>query len=160
MFENVVWSRHARGVIRCGISNIRFSNIEIVREAEDWCLSSSGGGPQVKLQRKLLKLVHFTQIGQPGDGPIYNVTVENLTAENTGDDSIAFFNVAGGGVINNCTIKDSFARGILLRNSQMTSLINNTLVRCHVLYETVNTKIVQSMMMHIFNTFLLKILNI
>ena len=46
-FENIKWSRHARGVLRCGISNIRFSNIEILREDDKWCLSSSGGGPQV-----------------------------------------------------------------------------------------------------------------
>ena len=95
------------------------------------------------------------QIGQPGDGPIYNVTVENLTAENTGDDSVAFFNVVGGGVIKNCMIKDSFARGILLRNSPSTRLINNTLVRCHVLYK--NSSLVQSII-HLLNTFISKLL--
>ena len=62
------------------------------------------------------------------------MTVDNLIAENTGDDSIALFNVASGGVIRNCRIKDSFARGILLHNSGDTILVNNTVVRCPVLY--------------------------
>ena len=78
------------------------------------------------------------QIGQPHDDPIHNVTVENLIAENTGDDSIALFNVASGGVIRNCQIKDSFARGILLYNSRNTKLINNTVIRCPVTYVDTN----------------------
>jgi len=77
------------------------------RDHEGDCLSTSGGGPQ---------------LGQPHDQPIHNVTVENLRAENTGDDSIAFFNVASGGVVRNCKISDSFARGILLYNSPTTAL--------------------------------------
>ena len=78
------------------------------------------------------------QIGQPNDGSIHNVTVENLVAENTGDDSIALFNVASGGIIKNCDIRDSFARGIFLYNSRNTSLVNNTVVRCPVLYDNNN----------------------
>ena len=74
------------------------------------------------------------QIGQPNDAPIHNVTVDNIVAENTGDDSIALFNVASGGLIKDCKIKDSFARGILLHNSRDTSLVNNNVVRCPVLY--------------------------
>ena len=62
------------------------------------------------------------------------MTVENLVAENTGDDSVALFNVASGGLIRNCRIKDSFARGIFLYNSRHTSLVNNTVERCPVLY--------------------------
>jgi parallel beta-helix repeat protein len=79
------------------------------------------------------------------DEPVFNVTVENLTAENTGYDSIALFNVADGGSIQNCTVKDSFARGILLRNSPKTTLTDNTLVRCQVLYETKISSIVESL---------------
>ena len=62
------------------------------------------------------------------------MTVDNLVAENTGDDSIALFNVASGGLNKDCKIKDSFARGILLHNSRTTSLVNNNVIRCPVLY--------------------------
>ena len=62
------------------------------------------------------------------------MTVDNIVAENTGDDSIALFNVVSGGLIKDCKIKDSFARGILLHNSRDTSLVNNNVVRCPVLY--------------------------
>ena len=57
-------------------------------------------------------------------------------AENTGDDSIALFNVVSGGIVRGCNIRwqishifttivthsDSFARGILLYNSPTTLL--------------------------------------
>merc|ERR1711962_193379 len=119
VFESITWSRQSRGVIRCGASNLRFSNITIRRDHEGDCLSPSGGGPQ---------------LGQPHDQPIHNVTVENLRAENTGDDSIAFFNVASGGVVRNSNISDSFARGILLYNSPTTVLEGNEVERCPVLF--------------------------
>jgi parallel beta-helix repeat protein len=117
-----------------------------LRENEKWCLSSSGGGPQVDTEfRKISICLLCFQIGQPMDKPVYNVTIENLTAENTGDDSIALFNVADGGLIQKCTVKDSYARGILLRSSPNTTLTENTLVRCHVLYETMKLSIVESL---------------
>ena len=76
---------------RCGINNVRFTNITIEREDKGWCLSTSGGGPQ---------------IGQPCDRDVTNVIIENMTAENTGDDPIAFFNVRG-------LIRNSHIRGSL-----------------------------------------------
>ena len=94
------------------------------------------------------------EIGQPHDLDVSDVTVENLAAENTGDDSLALFNVVADAKISNCYIRyrgvqiksvvithcrDSFARGILLYNSTSTELIENTLVRCHVLYSRVRT---------------------
>jgi hypothetical protein len=48
VFERVIWTQHSRGVLRCGISNIRFSDIIIRREGPAWCLATSGGGPQVE----------------------------------------------------------------------------------------------------------------
>ena len=80
-----------------------------------------------------------------------DVTVANLTAENTGDDSLALFNVVQDAKISDCHIRcrvvmifiqlnvitydrDSFARGILLNNSPTTELMGNILVRCHILY--------------------------
>ena len=49
MFERIIWTQHSRGVLRCGISNIRFTDIKILREGPEWCLATSGGGPQVPL---------------------------------------------------------------------------------------------------------------
>ena len=86
------------------------------------------------LDLKIYQPKQIVQIGQPSDGSIYNVTVENVKAENTGDDSIALFNVVKGGVVRNCRIKDSFARGILLNKSPTTKIENNTLERSVVKY--------------------------
>ena len=86
------------------------------------------------LELKIYQPKQIVQIGQPSDGSIYNVTVENVKAENTGDDSIALFNVVKGGVVRNCRIKDSFARGILLNKSPTTKIENNTLERSIVKY--------------------------
>ena len=86
------------------------------------------------LKLKIYQLKQIVQIGQPSDGSIYNVTVENVKAENTGDDSIALFNVVKGGVVRNSRIKDSFARGILLNKSPLTKIENNTLERSIVKY--------------------------
>jgi len=122
VFESVTFSRQARVVFRWGASNLRFSDINIRRDSERDCLSTSTGGPQ---------------IGHPADPEyvfIHNVTVENLRAHNTGDDSVAFFNVASGGVIRDCNLRDSFARGILLNNSPTTLLKDNRLVRCPIVY--------------------------
>ena len=47
VFERIIWAQHSRGVLRCGISNIRFTDIKILREGPQWCLATSGGGPQV-----------------------------------------------------------------------------------------------------------------
>ena len=121
--RNILLSRQSRMVIRCGLSNIFISNISIVKEHDDQCLSTPGGGPQ---------------LGQPGDDDIENVVVSNVRAENTGDDSVALFNVVRGAVIENCFISDSFARGILLRNSVETVLVNNSLERSHIEYRDKN----------------------
>ena len=65
-FENITWTRQARGVLRGGISKVRwvmnkglasrltisqhnerFTNIRIPKEHREQCLSTPGGGPQV-----------------------------------------------------------------------------------------------------------------
>ena len=121
VFDHVKWTRQSRGVLRCGINNIRFSNCAVKREppvnGHQWCLATSGGGPQ---------------IGQPNDPKVRNVVAENHYSENTGDDGIAFFNVENS-TISNCFIRDSFARGILLYKSKGITLVGNTLVRSNVL---------------------------
>ena len=53
-------------------------------------LATPGGGPQ---------------LGQPGDPDIANVTVDGVTAVNTGDDSVALFNVKAGAIVKNCYIR-------------------------------------------------------
>ena len=90
LFENVIWTRQSRGVIRCGISNIKMKNISIEKEDNDQCLATPGGGPQ---------------LGQPRDANIHNISVINMTASNTGDDSVALFNVVSGGYVSNCHIR-------------------------------------------------------
>merc|ERR1712083_493416 len=82
VFERIRWTRQSRGVFRLGTMDVKIRDCEIVRDPPignlGWCLSSSEGGPQ---------------FGQPNDVWMHKVRVENFYAENTGDDSIAFFNV-------------------------------------------------------------------
>ena len=116
-FDRLRFKGSSRGVFRCQVSNIRVSNNIIKKENKGWCLATSADGPN---------------IGQPDDPPVFDATVENLIAEGTGDDSVAFFNVKRG-VIRNCKIRDSFARGILLYKSEDVLLNNNILSRCPLL---------------------------
>ena len=51
----------------------------------------------------------FPQLGHPTDGPISNVSVSHVTASNTGDDSVALFNVESGGSVANCQIRCCFS---------------------------------------------------
>ena len=82
MFERVRWTRQSRGVFRHGTNDVTIKDCEIVREKPingmGWALASSDGGPQ---------------FGQPKDPWMHKVKVENFYSENTGDDSLAFFNV-------------------------------------------------------------------
>ena len=81
-FERVRWTRQSRGVFRLGTNDVTIKDCEISRDppigGRGWCLSTSGGGPQ---------------FGQPEDLWMHKVKVINFFAENTGDDSLAFFNV-------------------------------------------------------------------
>jgi len=103
VFENMKYTHDTRGVFRQGTSNVRFSNCRFERapaiNGQTPCLSSPGGGPQM---------------GQPvPDAVSINMVVENCFFEGTGDDPVAFFHVDGG-VVRDCIIRDSFARGILM----------------------------------------------
>ena len=64
------------------LDDILIKDCKIVREEPingiGWALSTSDGGPQ---------------FGQPKDAFVHKVRVENFYSENTGDDSLAFFNV-------------------------------------------------------------------
>lgn len=93
--KDLVLSRQSRMVFRCGINNIVVSNVSIVREHPDQCLSTPGGGPQ---------------LGQPLDEDIHNVTVDGLRAVNTGDDSVALFNVKTGAMVKNCNIRSNLSK--------------------------------------------------
>ena len=123
-FEYVKWTRQSRGVLRCGINKIRFSNCKVEKEppinGQGWCLATSGGGPQ---------------IGQPNDPPVSDVLIENHYSVGTGDDGIGFFNVDQSGKVIDSFISDSFAAGILLHKSPNVTLTNNTFVRCGVVDE-------------------------
>ena len=86
---------------------VRFTNIRIPKEHREQCLSTSGGGPQV-FQIQLMKIRYIIsqiEIGQPHDQELSDVTVVNLTAENTGDDSLALFNVVQDAKISDCYIR-------------------------------------------------------
>jgi hypothetical protein len=102
-FENIRLTRASRMLFRHGLDHIRIANVSIERvplaDGRIPFLSTAEGGPQ---------------LGQPNDGPIGDVTVENFRAEGTGDDSIALFDVAGSdrALIANVAIADSFGRGI------------------------------------------------
>ena len=82
LFERVKWTRQSRGVFRLGTNDVTIKDCEISRDppvgGKGWCLSTSGGGPQ---------------FGQPKDPFMHKVRITNFFAENTGDDSLAFFNV-------------------------------------------------------------------
>ena len=49
--------------------------------------------------------IYRIEIGQPHDQELSDVTVVNLTAENTGDDSLALFNVVQDAKISDCYIR-------------------------------------------------------
>ena len=51
------------------------------------------------------KIISQIEIGQPHDQELSDVTVVNLTAENTGDDSLALFNVVQDAKISDCYIR-------------------------------------------------------
>lgn len=117
-FDSCKWTWKTRGVLRGGISNIRFSNCLIERGpvvgGRTPCLASPGGGPQC---------------GQPDDARITNVIIENCTIKSTGDDNCALFNVDGG-IVRNCYFSDGFAFGTRVTQSHQICLENNTYIRC------------------------------
>jgi hypothetical protein len=116
IFKNIRWTRISRGVFRLGSKNISIIDSSIERDPEINgympCLSSAAGGPQ---------------FGQPSDPATSGNIVIGFTAMATGDDSIAFFNSSGS--VENVTISDSFARGILLNNSPDVTIVNAKLTR-------------------------------
>jgi len=120
VFEDVKWTQVSRGVFRGGFDKIRITRCVVERapavNGQVPCLSTPDGGPQ---------------IGQPGDLPTSGNLVEDCRMIATGDDSIAFFNASG--MIRNCRIADSFARGILFYKSPWAKLDNNTLTRSVIL---------------------------
>lgn len=102
-FENIRVTRGSRMLFRRGLDHIRISNLGIERvplaDGRIPFLSTAEGGPQ---------------LGQPNDGSLTDVLVENFVAEGTGDDGIALFDVGGAtrALIENVRIADSFGRGI------------------------------------------------
>ena len=119
VFQSVKWTQKTRGVFRGGFDRIQVLDCVTDRSppinGQTPCLASPGGGPQ---------------IGQPNDPPITGNVVRNGRFTASGDDAVAFFNAAG--EISGCTIRDAFARGILLANSPQATLTGNTVVRCPV----------------------------
>lgn len=124
-FINITWTHTTRGTLRCGISNVLFRNISIIRSpalyGQTPCMSSNAGGPQMN---------------QPNDTRGYNFTVENSFIQAPGDDCIAFFNIKYGKVLNTF-IRDGFCRGIFIDTPAQNVCGNNvTIIRDVVLDES------------------------
>lgn len=121
VFEDIRWTQRSRGVFRCGYNYIRISGTEILRapaiNGQVPVMSSPSGGPQ---------------IGHGDEATNHNIVENNLFVA-TGDDSIGVFSNDATTIIRNNRIYDSFARGILLRNSPNVQLSNNTVMRSRVL---------------------------
>lgn len=119
IFKSVKWTQKTRGVFRGGFDKIQILDCVTDRsapiEGQTPCLASPGGGPQ---------------IGQPWDPPIAGNLVKNCRFVASGDDAVAFFHATG--EISGCSIRDAFARGILLSNSPDVVTHDNTLVRCPI----------------------------
>jgi hypothetical protein len=108
IFDDVRWTRRSRGVFLHGTINVQIFDSQIVPDPPilgvPVCMASSGGGPQ---------------FGLPDDPPTWGNVIDNFTAVNTGDDSIAIFNGHGpsgqaGFSIHGVAIRSSFARSINL----------------------------------------------
>nr|GGH92196.1 hypothetical protein GCM10011355_01120 [Aquisalinus luteolus] len=114
--ENIRVTRASRMLFRGGVDNITFRNVSIERQASVGgripFLSTAEGGPQM---------------GQPDEGPLTNIVVEDMQAFGTGDDPLAAFDVTGL-FVTSSTFSDSFARGILLDDTSTTPCITDTLV--------------------------------
>jgi len=116
LFENVKWTHSTRGLARFGTQNLTIKNCRIERGApingQTPCMSSPSGGPQMN---------------QPNDTVSSNMIVDSCYIDSPGDDCVAFFNVNGGKVINS-TLRNSFARGILIiPQAQNICISNNTI---------------------------------
>ena len=126
IFKNILYTQSSRGTLRCGVNNILFDNIKVLRSksinGQTPCMSTNAGGPQ---------------LNQPGDPMAYNASVINSYFECTGDDSIAFFEVSNGSVYNTF-IRDSFANGIRVNDTSKVGVCgqNITLVRSVLLNES------------------------
>ena len=109
IFKNILWTQSSRGTLRCGINNILFDSIKVLRSPpinnQTPCMSTNAGGPQ---------------LNQPGDTMAYNASIQNSYFECTGDDSIAFFQVTNGSVYNTY-IRDSFSNGIRVNSTAQTN---------------------------------------
>jgi len=123
LFQDLRWTRQSRGVFRKGTQRVTILDCEILRDTPEqgigWALSSSAGGPQ---------------FGQPNDPWMHNVRVENFYAENTGDDSLAFFNVQSFVALKNITIRDSFSRSLLFYRSAEPDLQEVNVIRSPICY--------------------------
>jgi len=121
-FKDIRWTHRSRGKFRCGFDHVTISGTEILRgppvNGQVPALSSPGGGPQ---------------IGHDGEATGHNL-VENNRFVGTGDDSIGLFDNDGTTVVRNNQIYDSFARGILLKNSPSVQLEGNAVARSPVTY--------------------------
>ncbi|WP_443939099.1 hypothetical protein [Pedobacter sp. MW01-1-1] len=116
VFRNIKWTGSSRGLVRNGFSNVLIKGCRIERDApiggQVPCLSTPSGGPQMNQ----LDVVASS-----------NMVIDSLYCDSPGDDCVAFFNVNGGKVIN-CTLRNSFARGIYLTQKAQDICVLNTTI--------------------------------
>jgi len=96
VFEDVAWTEHSRVVFRDGTNGAEVLDSFILRSpsvhGQAPCMSTPEGGPQ---------------FGQPSDPPSSGHVVDNLTADSTGDDSVAFFRATG--TVTHSSLANSFS---------------------------------------------------
>jgi hypothetical protein len=103
VFRNIKWTHSSRGVARGGFNNVKIIGCRIERglpiNGQAPCMSTPSGGPQMNQYSP--------------DPTSTGMVFEDYYCDSPGDDCAAFFNVNGGKVLH-CTLRNSFARGIMI----------------------------------------------
>ena len=124
VFENVKWTHGSRGLVRGGFSNVYLKGCRIERApailGQTPCMSTPSGGPQMN------------QYERTGNPVSTDMVVENCYIDSPGDDCVAFFNVNGGKIINS-TLRNSFARGIMVSQDAFNICVTGTTVENSVI---------------------------
>jgi len=116
--RNIKWTHSTRGLVRGGFSHVKIIGCRVERAApingQTPCMASPSGGPQMNQYA-------------PTDPTSTDMMVDNYFCDSPGDDCVAFFNVDGGKVLNS-TLKNSFARGIMVTSQAKDICVTNTTI--------------------------------
>ncbi|HMB02073.1 MAG TPA: hypothetical protein VKS21_13895, partial [Spirochaetota bacterium] len=118
LFANIKWTHSTRGVAR-STSSLVIRGCRVERgdpiNGQTPCMASPSGGPQMN------------QLSVQGDTVATNMVYVNYYCDSPGDDCTAFFNV-NGGLVSNCTLRNSFARGIYLSGEAQNIHVTGTVI--------------------------------